>query len=55
MYILVDNKTDIIVGTASQKVDNKSCSDSGYRVFEIPNDQFNFSMLGKKLTGYEKV
>lgn len=54
MYILVRQSDNIIIGTSSGKVDEQSASKSGYRVYEIADVEWNNSMLGSKLKGYEK-
>lgn len=54
MYILVRQKDNIIVGTAVKPVDETDASQKGFRVYEIPDSEFNPSMLGGKLESFEK-
>jgi len=49
MYILVEAKTNKIVGTASRAVSVQSCSRNGQKVYEIPDDKFNPEMIGSIL------
>lgn len=49
MYILVNSKTNIIVGTALKPVSVEACSRNGQKVFEIPDHEFTPDMLGSKL------
>jgi hypothetical protein len=54
MYILVRQTDNIIIGTASRLVDEKSAADKGYNVYEIADSEFKASMLGSKLAGFDK-
>lgn len=49
MYILVNAKTNIIVGTALRAVSIEACSKNGQKVFEIPDHEFTLDMIGSKL------
>lgn len=49
MYILVEAKTNKIVGTAIRAVSVDACSKNGYRVFEIPDSEFTTDMIGSIL------
>lgn len=49
MYILVDAKTNKIVGTASKPVSVLACSRNGQKVYEIPDEQFSLDMIGSIL------
>lgn len=55
MYILVDAKTQIIVGTAIKPISEESCSKNGQRIYEIDNKEFSYSMIGAKLEDFEEV
>jgi hypothetical protein len=54
MFLLVRKKDQIIVGTASNKIDESSCQKAGYDVFEIDDKEFSFDMLGKKIIGFKE-
>ena len=49
MYILVNAKTNIIVGTAAKAVSVEACSKNGQKVYEIPDHEFTLDMIGSKL------
>lgn len=49
MYILVEAKTNKIVGTASRPVSVAACSKNGQKVYEIPDDKFSPDMIGSIL------
>lgn len=49
MFILVDIKTQKIVGTALKPVSTESCLKNGQMVYEIPDDKFKMEMIGSKL------
>lgn len=53
MYILVRQKDNVIVGTATRQVDEVSLSKSGCRVYEISDKEFKPTMLGSKLEAYD--
>lgn len=55
MYILVRKSDNIIIGTATKLVDENTASTKGYNVYEVPDSEFKISMLGSKLTGFDKV
>lgn len=54
MYILVRVKDNKIVGSAVKKIDEKSASENGCRVYEIPDNEFSEKMLGSKLESFDK-
>lgn len=54
MYILV-NKDNIIVGSSNNKICEKSCSQNGYRVFEIEDSEYSVDLIGTVLTDYDVV
>jgi hypothetical protein len=49
MFILVDAKTNRIVGTAAKPVSVESCSRNGQKVFEISDHEFSIDMIGSVL------
>lgn len=49
MYILVEIKTNIIVGTANNAVSTEACRRNGQKVIEIEDSEFNIDMIGSKL------
>jgi hypothetical protein len=53
MYILVDAKTNIIVGSAINKVDEKACSKNGQKVYEISNEEYSNEMIGTKIEDFK--
>lgn len=53
MYILVNAKTNIIVGTATRPVSIEACSRNGQKVYEIPDHEFRLDMIGSKLQNNE--
>lgn len=53
MYILVRQTDNVIVGTAFRPIDEASASKSGCRVYDIPDAEFNESLLGSKLESFE--
>lgn len=53
MYILVDAKTNKIVGCASKPVNEEACSRNGQKVYEIPNDEYSHEMIGTKLEDFQ--
>jgi hypothetical protein len=55
MYILVDAKTRIIIGTAVRPISEEACSKNGQRIYEIDNKEFSYSMIGAKLEDFEVV
>lgn len=54
MYILVRQKDNIIVGSAKNRIDEKSASENGCKVYEILDAEFKPSMLGSRLESFEK-
>lgn len=54
MYILVRQKDNVIVGTAVKAIDEASASKSGCKVYELPDEEFDISLMGKKLESYER-
>lgn len=54
MYILVREIDNIIIGTAAKMIDEMSALNKGYKVYEIQDSEFKPSMLGSKLTGFDK-
>lgn len=55
MYILVDAKTNKIVGTAARPVSVEACSRNGQKVYEIPDADFKSDMIGSILKINNKV
>lgn len=53
MYILVDAKTNTIVGSAAKKVNEESCSKNGQKVYEIPDSEYNHSLIGTKIEDFQ--
>jgi len=49
MYILVDAKTNKIVGTALKPVSKAACSKNGQKVYEIQDEEFSIDMIGSIL------
>jgi hypothetical protein len=49
MYIIVEAKSSIIVGTALRKVSVAACSKNGQKVYEIPDSEFSPDMIGSVL------
>lgn len=54
MYIIVRQKDHVIVGTAVNYIDEVSVSASGCKVYELPDEEFDPSLLGKKLESFER-
>lgn len=55
MYLLVRVKDNIIIGTATKAVDEKTASKHGYKIYEIADAEFKTNMLGAKLEGFTKA
>lgn len=55
MYLLVRAKDNIIIGTALRPVDEKTASKNGYKIYQIPDEEFKPEMLGAKLEGFKKA
>lgn len=53
MYILVDAKTNKIVGCAAKKVNEESCSKNGQKVYEIPDSEYSHDMIGTKIEDFQ--
>ena len=53
MYILVDAKTNKIVGSAVKPVDEEQCSKNGQKVFNVPDDEYSHDMIGSQLDEYQ--
>ena len=53
MYLIVDAKTNKIVGSAAKPVDEKACSRNGQKVYEIDESEYNHSMLGSKIEDFQ--
>lgn len=49
MYIIVESKTNKIVGTALRAVSVAACSKNGQKVYEIPDSEFSPDMIGSIL------
>lgn len=49
MYILVDMKTNKIIGNALRPVSVTACSKNGQKVYEIPDHEFTIDMIGSIL------
>lgn len=49
MFILVNAKTNVIIGTAIKPVSIEGCSKNGQKVFEIPDHEFSIDMIGSVL------
>lgn len=54
MYILV-NSDNIIVGSAVNKPSTISCSKRGQKIFQIPDEEFDPSIIGSELVSYDTV
>lgn len=54
MYLIVRAEDNVIVGTAENPVCETTCSRDGYKIFEIPDEEFEESMIGNTIGGYEK-
>lgn len=55
MFILIRKEDNIIIGTATNKINTKDIEKNGYIAYEIDNSEFNVEMLGTKLQSFEKV
>jgi len=53
MYIIVNNSTKKIIGTAAKPMDEEDSSKRGYLIYEIPDSEFSPSMLGATLEGFD--
>ena len=53
MYIIVEAKTNKIVGCANKPVDELHCSHNGQKVFNIPDDEYSHDMLGTLLEDFQ--
>lgn len=49
MYILVNAKTNIIVGNALKAVSVTACSKNGQKVYEIDDSEWSPDMIGSEL------
>lgn len=49
MYILVEAKSNKIVGTANKPVSVDACSKNGQKIYEIPDHEFSIDMIGSIL------
>lgn len=55
MYIIVRHSDNLIVGSATRRVDEKEASKNGYKVFEIDDKEFRVDMIGSKLESFDEV
>lgn len=55
MIILVDKKTNKIVGTAAKNVSNEACEKNGQKIYEIPDHEFHIDMLGSILKSFDVI
>jgi len=54
MYILVNEK-NVIVGSAVNMPSETCCSKNKQKIYHIPNDEYDPSMIGASLVSYDKV
>ena len=53
MYLIVDAKTNRIVGSAAKPVDEQECSKNGQKVYEIDDAEYKHSMLGSTIENFQ--
>lgn len=53
MYLIVDAKTNKIVGSAAKPVNEEQCSKNGQKVYEIDDKEYSHSMLGSKIEDFK--
>lgn len=51
---MINLATSIIIGTATKPINTIEASKNGYIVCEIPDSEFDPSMLGSKLEDFEQ-
>lgn len=54
MFILVDEKTNKIVGTSVRNVSITACANNGQKVYEIPDYEFSIDMIGSTLEKFDE-
>lgn len=54
MYILV-NSNNIIVGSAKNMPSESTCSKKGQKVYEIPDSEYDPSMINSSLKSFEII
>jgi hypothetical protein len=53
MYLIVKQDTSVIIGSAIKAINIEDASKKGYVVCEIPDHEFDPSMIGKKIEDFD--
>lgn len=55
MYIFVRASDQVIVGCSVKPVSSEDMSKQGNTVYDVADSEFDYAMIGKKLTDFEMV
>jgi hypothetical protein len=53
MFLIVKQDTSVIIGSAIKPINIEEASSKGYIICEIPDNEFDPSMLGKKIEEFD--
>ena len=54
MFIFVRESDKVIVGCSVKPVNEQDMKRQGNIVYEVDNSDFSYTMIGQKLTGFER-